>query len=126
MKKTVSTTNAPGAVGPYSQAVWAGDLLFCSGQLGIDPATGKLAGDDVASQAAQALKNVKGLLESQGLSAANVVKSLVFLVDMADFAKVNEIYAKTFDAEPPARSCVAVGALPLGGKVEIEVVAYKQ
>lgn len=125
MKKTVSTKNAPGAVGPYSQAVWAGDLLFCSGQLGLDPASGKLAGDDVASQASQALKNVKAILESQGLSAANVVKSLVFLVDMADFAAVNEIYAKTFDVDPPARSCVAVAGLPLGGKVEIEVIAHK-
>lgn len=125
MKKIVSTQNAPAAVGPYSQAVWAGDFLYCSGQLGLVPATGKLAGDDVASQAEQALKNVKALLESQGLSAANVVKVLLFLTDMADFKTVNEIYGKVFDSDPPARSCVAVKALPLGGLVEIEVIAQK-
>ena len=125
MKKTVATENAPKAVGPYSQAVWGGDFLFCSGQLGLDPATGALAGADVASQAEQALKNVKALLDSQGLTAANVIKTTVFLTDMANFKTVNELYAKLFDVEPPARSCVAVSALPLGGIVEIEVIAKK-
>ena len=125
MKKIVATENAPKAVGPYSQAVWAGDFLFCSGQLGLNPATGALAGDDVASQAEQALKNVKALLESQGLTPANVVKTTVFLTDMGNFKAVNELYAKVFDKEPPARSCVAVAALPLGGIVEVEVIASK-
>lgn len=125
MKKIVSTQNAPAAVGPYSQAVWAGDFLYCSGQLGLVPATGKLAGDDVTAQAEQALKNVKAVLESQGLTPANVVKVLVFLTDMANFKSVNEVYAKVFDVDPPARSCVAASALPLGGLVEIEVIAHK-
>lgn len=125
MKKIVATENAPKAVGPYSQAVWAGDFLFCSGQLGLNPTTGALAGEDVASQAEQALKNVKALLDSQGLTPANVVKTTVFLTDMANFKAVNELYAKVFDSEPPARSCVAVAALPLGGVVEVEVIAKK-
>lgn len=125
MKKIVSTENAPAAVGPYSQAVWAGDTLYCSGQLGLVPGTGKFAGDDVSSQAEQALKNVKALLESQGLTPANVVKVLLFLTDMADFKAVNELYGKVFDADPPARSCVSVTGLPLGGLVEIEIIAQK-
>ena len=125
MKKVVSTQNAPAAVGPYSQAIWAGDFLYCSGQLGLVPATGKLAGEGVAVQAEQALKNVKAILESQGLTSANTVKVLVFLTDMADFKAVNEVYATVFDCDPPARSCVAVSALPLGGLVEIEVIAHK-
>lgn len=125
MKKIVATDKAPGAIGPYSQAVWAGDLLYCSGQLGIDPAKGALVGPGVAEQAEQALKNVRALLESQGLTAANVVKTLVFLTDMANFKEVNEVYGRVFDSEPPARSCVAVSALPLGGVVEIEVIASK-
>jgi 2-iminobutanoate/2-iminopropanoate deaminase len=125
MKKTVSTTNAPAAVGPYSQAVWAGDFLYCSGQLGLDPATGALAGPDAASQAERSLLNVKAILESQELNMSNVVKSLVFLTDISDFKTVNEIYAKFFTESPPARSCVAVKSLPLGGSVEIEVIAHK-
>ncbi|MDR0647943.1 MAG: RidA family protein [Synergistaceae bacterium] len=125
MKKTISTENAPAAVGPYSQAVWAGDFLYCSGQLGLDPATGALAGPDTASQAERSLLNVKALLESQGLSMSDVVKSLIFLTDMSDFKAVNEAYAKFFSSQPPARSCVAVKALPLGGSVEIEVIAHR-
>jgi 2-iminobutanoate/2-iminopropanoate deaminase len=125
MKKTVSTDGAPSAIGPYSQAVWAGDFLYCSGQLGIDPANGRLVGTDVSSQAQQALKNIGAILESQGLSTANVVKTLVFLVDMEDFKSFNETYARVFKEDPPARSCIAVSALPLGGIVEIEVVAHR-
>lgn len=125
MKKTISTENAPAAVGPYSQAVWAGDFLYCSGQLGLDPATGALAGPDTASQTERSLLNVKALLESQGLSMSDVVKSLIFLTDMSDFKAVNEVYAKFFRSQPPARSCVAVKALPLGGSVEIEVIAHR-
>ncbi|MDR1515273.1 MAG: RidA family protein [Synergistaceae bacterium] len=125
MKKTVSTTSAPAAVGPYSQAVWAGDFLYCSGQLGLNPATGVLAGSDAASQAEQSLLNVRAILESQGLNMSNVVKSLVFLTDISDFKTVNEIYSKFFTESPPARSCVAVKSLPLGGAVEIEVIAHR-
>jgi 2-iminobutanoate/2-iminopropanoate deaminase len=126
MKKTVSTPNAPAAIGPYSQAVWGGDFLYCSGQLGLDPATGALAGPDAASQAKRSLLNVKAILESQGLNMTNVVKTLVFLTDMSDFKTVNEIYREFFSESPPARSCVAVAALPLGGTVEIEVIAHRQ
>jgi 2-iminobutanoate/2-iminopropanoate deaminase len=123
MKKIVSTEGAPAAIGPYSQAVWADDTLYCSGQLGINPANGTLAGPDIESQTEQALANVAAILKSQGLGAANVVKTLVFLTDMGNFKKFNEIYGRVFGDEPPARSCVAVAALPLGGVVEIEVIA---
>ncbi len=123
MKKIVSTDKAPGAIGPYSQAVWADDTLYCSGQLGLDPAKGALVEGGVAAQSEQALKNVKALLESQGLTTKK--KSLVFLTDMANFKAFNEVYGKVFDIEPPARSCVAVSALPLGALVEIEVIARK-
>jgi 2-iminobutanoate/2-iminopropanoate deaminase len=125
MKKTVSASGAPSAIGPYSQAVWAGDFLYCSGQLGINPSNGQLAGSDVSSQAEQALKNIGAILESQGLSMANVVKTLVFLADMGDFKSFNETYGRFFKEDPPARSCIAVSALPLNGIVEIEVVAHR-
>ena len=125
MKKIVSTKDAPAAIGPYSQAVWAGNLLFCSGQLGLDPATGDMVGSDAASQAEQALKNVKALLASQGMGPEHVVKSLVLLADMADFAAVNEVYGKVFSQDAPARSCFAAAGLPKGGLVEIEVTACK-
>ena len=125
MKKIVSTDSAPAAVGPYSQAVWAGDLLYCSGQLGIDPAKGTLAGPDIESQTEQALANVAAILKSQDLSTADVVKTLVFLTDMGSFEKFNSIYARVFGENPPARSCVAAAALPLGGLVEIEAIARR-
>jgi 2-iminobutanoate/2-iminopropanoate deaminase len=125
MKKIVSTDKAPGAIGPYSQAVWAGDTLYCSGQLGLDSATGALALGGITEQCAQALKNVVAILNSQGLTAANVVKTLVFLNDMGDFGAFNAEYSKVFPSEPPARSCVAVSALPLHALVEIEVIARK-
>ena len=125
MKRAISAENAPAAIGPYSHAVWAGDFLFCSGQLGIDPRKGGLAGPDVTSQALQSLKNVAAILESQGLRFADVVKTIIFLTDMEHFKDVNEVYGKVFGSEPPARSCVAVAALPLGGLVEIEVIAHR-
>ena len=125
MKKIVSTDKAPGAVGPYSQAVWADDTLYCSGQIGLDPATGALVPGGLEAQSEQALKNVRALLESQGLTTGNVVKSLVFLTDMGNFKAFNEVYGKVFASEPPARSCVAAAALPMGGLVEIEVIARK-
>ena len=124
MKKTVSAAGLPAAIGPYSHAVWAGDFLYCSGQLGVDPKTGALAGD-VGTQARQALENVRTLLESQGLKLTDVVKSLVFITDMGNFKAVNEEYAKYFASEPPARSCVAAAALPMGALVEVEVIAHR-
>jgi 2-iminobutanoate/2-iminopropanoate deaminase len=125
MKKIVSIKEAPAAIGPYSQAVRADDCLFCSGQLGIDPSTGKLDGTDVASQAKRSLENIKALLASEGMTTADVIKTTVFLTDMGAFKSFNEVYAKYFTSEPPARSCVAVAALPLGALVEIEVIARR-
>jgi 2-iminobutanoate/2-iminopropanoate deaminase len=124
MKKTVSAHDLPAALGPYSHAVWAGDFLYCSGQLGIDPATGLLA-RGLTSQTERAMENIKILLSSQGLQLSDVVKSLVFLADMGSFKAFNEAYGKYFPSEPPARSCVGVAALPAGALVEIEVVARK-
>jgi 2-iminobutanoate/2-iminopropanoate deaminase len=125
MKRAISAENAPAAIGPYSHAVWAGDFLFCSGQLGVDPRKGDLAGPDVTSQTLRSLKNIAAILESQGLRLVDVVKTTIFLTDMANFKDVNEVYGKVFGSEPPARSCVAVAALPLGGLVEIEVIAHR-
>ncbi|MBO5490706.1 MAG: reactive intermediate/imine deaminase [Desulfovibrio sp.] len=122
-KEAISTTTAPGAVGPYSQGIRSGGLLFLSGQIALAPATGKLVGDDAAAQAEQACENVMALLRSQGLSAANVVKTTVFITDIAAFAAVNAVYAKYFTAPCPARSCVEVSRLPLGALVEIEAIA---
>jgi 2-iminobutanoate/2-iminopropanoate deaminase len=118
----VSTKEAPAAIGPYSQAMKAGNLLYCSGQLGLDPATGNLA-DGVEAQARQALRNLEAILASQGLGAANVVKTTIFLADMADFATVNAVYGAYFTADCPARSTVQVAGLPKGGRVEIEAIA---
>ena len=118
MKKVISTTGAPAAIGPYSQAIQAGNTVYFSGQLGIDPATGKLA-EGVEAQTVQSLKNVQALLQEVGATAENVVKT-VYITSMDDFPVVNAAYAKVFDQNPPARSCVAVKQLPLGGLVEIE------
>ena len=126
MKKTVITAqNAPAAVGPYSHAVMAGDVLFTSGQLGLDPATGELK-EGVEAQTTQALENLKAVLEAAGLSMKNVVKTVVFLDNMGDFAADNAIYATYFEGDTPARSCVQVAALPKGGLVEIEAVAVRE
>ena len=122
-REVVSTRNAPAAVGPYSQAIKVGELVFTAGQLGIDPATGKFVEGDVTDQARQALKNLKAILEAAGTSLENVVKVTVFMQDMGDFKRVNEVYAQFFTANPPARSAVQVAALPLGGLVEMEAVA---
>ena len=122
-KQVVSTPKAPAAVGPYSQAIRTGNLMFLSGQVPIDPATGKLVEGDAAAQAAQCCKNVLAILESQGMTAANLVKVTVFITDITTFGSVNEVY-KQYITEPcPARSCVEVSALPLGAKVEIEAIA---
>lgn len=118
----IHSDRAPAAIGPYSQAIRAGGLVFCSGQLGIDPATGKLAGESVEAQAEQAARNAEAILIAAGLSLRDVVKTTCFLTDMANFAAFNEVYAKYF-VSLPARSCFAVKALPAGGRCEIEVVA---
>lgn len=122
MKTTINTSNAPAAIGPYVQAIQAGKLLFTSGQLGIDPSTGKLA-EGVAAQTRQSMANVKAILEQAGLTMADIVKTTVYLKDMADFAQVNEIYQECLGGQYPARSCVQVAALPMGGLVEVEVIA---
>lgn len=120
--KVVSTSNAPAAIGPYSQAIDLGNMVFVSGQIPVDPATGKMA-DTVEEQAAQSLANLKA---EAGLSMANVVKTVIFLADINDFAAVNAVYAKAF-AEPfPARSCVQVAAIPKGAKLEIECIAVRE
>ncbi|MFU1798216.1 RidA family protein [Paenibacillus azoreducens] len=121
-KKVIATTSAPGAIGPYSQAIQMGDLIFTSGQLGLNPETGEF-GEDVQEQARLALGNVKAILEAAGSSLNQVVKTTVFLKDMNDFAAVNEIYASFFAEPYPARSAIEVARLPKDGLVEIEVIA---
>lgn len=125
MKKVIATTNAPAAIGPYSQAVQVGNMLFASGQLGIDPATGNFVEGAVKEQTAQAFKNVKAILTEAGLDISDVVKTTVFLADMGDFGAMNEVYASQFEGAFPARSAVAVKTLPKNSLVEIEVIAVK-
>ena len=122
-KKVLEIGSAPPAMGPYSFATEAGGLVFLSGQVGLDPATGETAGDDVASQAHQTMKNIAAILDDAGLSLADIAKTTIFLADIADFPVVNEVYASYFDEEYPARSTVQAGALPGGFLLEIEVVA---
>ena len=125
-KDVISTPNAPAAVGPYSQGIRVGDIFFLSGQIPLDPATGKLVEGDICAQAEQCCKNVVALLESQGLTTANVVKTTVFLQSMGDFAAMNAVYAEFFtEGQYPARSAVEVGALPRGALVEIETICVK-
>ncbi len=119
--KAVSTNNAPGAIGPYSQAIIAGGMVYTSGQIAIDPATGSMVEGGVAEQTEQVCKNVKALLEAAGTSIDKVVKTTCFLADMADFAVFNEIYAKYFTSKP-ARSCVAVKTLPKGALAEVDTI----
>ena len=125
MKKVIATTNAPAAIGPYSQAIQVGNMLFASGQLGIDPATGNFVEGAVKEQTAQAFKNVKAILAEAGLDISDVVKTTVFLADMGDFGAMNEVYASQFEGAFPARSAVAVKTLPKNGLVEIDVIAVK-
>lgn len=122
MKTVVSTEKAPAAIGPYSQAISNNGLLFTSGQIGIDPATGELC-EGLEAQTYKALDNLKAVLEEAGSNFSKVLKSLVFITDMADFAAVNKVYQEYFPAPFPARSCVAVAQLPKNALVEIEVVA---
>ncbi|MGI6348537.1 MAG: RidA family protein [Eubacteriaceae bacterium] len=125
MKKIIDTPNAPKAVGPYSQAVDTGNMLFVSGQLGLDPATGALVSEEVSEQAKQVLSNVQAIVEAAGYKMENIVKATVFLADINDFIPVNRIYKTYFTNEYPARAAYQVGSLPLGGKVEMEVIAVK-
>jgi 2-iminobutanoate/2-iminopropanoate deaminase len=125
MQKTViKPAKAAPAVGPYNHAVRIGDLLFCAGQIPIDPANGNLVAGDIKAQTTRVLENIKIILEDQGVSFANVVKSTVFLTNLADFAGMNEVYARYISSDFPARSTIQVAALPKGAIVEIEVVAH--
>ena len=125
MKQVLHTEKAPAAIGPYSQGKISGGMLYLSGQIPLDPATGKLVEGDICAQAEQCCKNVVALLESQGLTTAHVVKTTVFIADMNDFPKVNEVYKKYFREPFPARSCVAIKSLPLGAQVEVEAIAAR-
>lgn len=124
MKEIISTTQAPAAIGPYSQGVRGAGIIITSGQLPIDPATGAFAGDGITEQTRQSLKNVQAVLEAGGSSLGNVLKTTVFLKNMDDFAAMNEVYATFFEGEPPARSAVEVARLPKGALVEIEAIAF--
>jgi 2-iminobutanoate/2-iminopropanoate deaminase len=123
--KVIATNKAPGAVGPYSQAIQAGDFLFASGQIALDPATGEIVSGGIEAQAEQAMKNAAAILAEAGLSFDNVVKTTVYLTDMGSFGVVNGIYGKYFQKTLPARSCVEISKLPKGALVEVEVTAYK-
>jgi 2-iminobutanoate/2-iminopropanoate deaminase len=123
-KTVIKPAKSPAAVGPYNHAVRTGDLLFCAGQIPIDPSSGDLVQGDIKIQTQRVLENVKTILEDQKLSFANVVKSTVFLTNLADFGGMNEVYAKYFTSDFPARSTIQVAALPKGANVEIEVVAH--
>lgn len=125
MKKMIATQQAPGAIGPYSQAVQAGDFLYISGQIPLDPATGELVAGDIAAQTKQSLQNIGAILKAAGMDYANVVKTTVLLQSMGDFAAMNEVYAQFFSSDCPARAAFEVAALPKGAQVEIEAVAYK-
>ena len=123
-KNIIKPAKSAPTVGPYNHAVRIGDLLFCAGQIPIDPATGNLVSGDIKAQADRVLQNVKAILDDQNLAFANIVKSTVFMTNLADFAGMNEVYAKYFTADFPARSTVQVAALPKGANVEIEVIAH--
>ena len=124
MLKVTNTEKAPAAIGPYSQAVSFGDLLFSSGQIALDPATGEVVGTTIEEQTEQVMKNISAILEANNIDFNNVIKTTCFIAEMADFAKFNEIYAKYFVSKP-ARSCVAVKELPKAVLCEVEVIAYK-
>jgi len=125
MNKKINTSQAPAALGPYSQAIEAGNFIFVSGQLPIDPATGQFVNDDICELTRQSLTNIRNILEEAGFSMSNVVKTTVMLTDMNDFPRMNEVYAEFFREPFPARSAFAVKTLPKGGKIEIECIAKK-
>ena len=122
MGEVIFTDKAPAAVGPYSQAIKAGNVVYCSGQIPLVPETGEIVEGDIKAQAKQSLENVKAVLTEAGATFSNVVKTTVFIVDMADFGAINEVYAEYFGDHKPARSCVAVKELPKGARVEVEVL----
>jgi 2-iminobutanoate/2-iminopropanoate deaminase len=123
-RTTIATLRAPKAIGPYSQAVRVGDLVFCSGQIALDPESGTLVGGgDIRAQTKRVMENLRAVLEAAGSSLGRVVKTTIFLTDLAEFAAMNEVYAEFFPAEPPARATVQVSALPRGARVEIDVIA---
>ena len=124
-RQAVTTMSAPAAIGPYSQGIAVDGFVFCSGQLGLDPATGDLA-DGVEAQAERALRNLAAVLDAGGLTLADVVKTTIFLADIGDFAAVNGVYARYMADPPPARSTFAVAALPKGARIEIEAIAYRR
>jgi len=123
-RQAIQTNGAPAALGPYSQGIRSGDLVFCSGQVGLDPATGELA-DGVEAQAERALRNLQAVLDAAGLGLDDVVKTTIFLTDVGDFAPVNAVYAKFMPEPPPARSTVGIAALPKGALIEIEAIARR-
>jgi 2-iminobutanoate/2-iminopropanoate deaminase len=123
MKKIISTAEAPAAIGPYSQAVRVGSLIFCAGQVPLDPKSGNIVSGDIAEQTRRVLDNVTAILKSEQLTLSHVVKTTVFLADFGDFQKMNEVYATYFKDQPPARSTVGVSTLPKNARVEIEVIA---
>ncbi len=125
MKKAIATTNAPAAIGPYSQAIEVGNLVFVSGQLPVDPATGEFVEGGIAELTHRSLTNIKNILAEVGLTMDNVVKTTVFLADIADFAEMNAVYATYFEGTAPARSAMAVKTLPKGARVEIECIAAR-
>jgi 2-iminobutanoate/2-iminopropanoate deaminase len=125
MKKVIQTNQAPAAIGPYSQAIDIGPLVFCSGQIPLDPVTGQVLSGDVKAQTELVMKNIEAVLAAAGLNFKDVIKSTIFLTNMADFQTVNEVYGRFFPEQPPARSTVAVAGLPRGVNVEIEVLAAR-
>ncbi len=125
MKNVIATSNAPAAIGPYSQAIETDGYVFTSGQIPINPATGEVEGKTIEEQTEQVMKNIGALLEASGLTFANVVKTTCFLADLNDFAAFNAVYAKYFPNEAPARSCFAVAGLPKGAKLEVETICIK-
>jgi len=125
-RKIISTGRAPGAIGPYSQAVEAGGFLFASGQIALDPATGAMVGADVATQTERVMENLASILEAAGCGFGDVVKTTIYLADMADFQEVNRIYGSRFEADPPARATVQAAGLPKGALVEIDLVAVRR
>jgi 2-iminobutanoate/2-iminopropanoate deaminase len=125
MKKIYGTKDAPAAIGPYSQAVEAGGFVFCSGQIPLDPATGQLVEGDVAAQTQRVMENLRAVLAAARLGCEHVVRTTIYLVDLADFPRVNEVYGQCFSLNPPARATVQVAALPRGARVEIDAVAHR-